>query len=115
MSLSDRLQQLEQRQGNVNLSGIRGGDSPASITGKARVSLFPATRYGIVDGELVEVLGQDDFPGMSPVLWCSDITTGTYVPVPTREVKHFATAGQALQALQNQIRGGYAKTDMSIR
>lgn len=103
MSLSDRLQQGQQ--GQLGQLRQTGEFSPqAQITGKPRVSLFPATRYGIVDGELVEVLGQDDIPGMSPVLWCSDISTGTYVPIPTRDVKHFATAGQALQALQN-LRG----------
>lgn len=102
MSLSERAQVMETRQQGQQATG-RLGNEAQTIQGKPRVSLFPATRYGIVDGEIVEVLGQDDIPGMSPVLWCSDINNGAYVPVPFREVRHFATAGQALQALQNQL------------
>lgn len=106
MTLQDRMNQADRqttatRTGSEYIAG-------ASAQGKPRVSLFPATRYGIVDHEIVEVLGQDDIPGMSPVLWCSDLTTGAYVPVPIREVRHFATAGQALQALQAELK--YSKT-----
>lgn len=105
MSLQERMNQTDRQ---TSVTRNTGSESLAGSPGKPRVSLFPATRYGIVDHEIVEVLGQDDIPGMSPVLWCSDLTTGAYVPIPIREVKHFATAGQALQALQNELT--YGKT-----
>lgn len=93
-------QRAQQQTGGLNLGPQAGREQIQG--GKPRVSLFPQTRYGIVDGELVEVLGQDDIPGMSPVLWCADLKTGAYVAIPIREVRHFATAGQALQAFQQQ-------------
>lgn len=110
MTLDQRAQQ--QGTGNLNL-GPQAGRETNAIAGKPRVSLFPQTRYGIVDGELVEVLGQDDIPGMSPVLWCADLKTGAYVAIPIREVRHFATAGQALQAFQRQQETLYTGSNLN--
>lgn len=105
MGLQDRAQQFEQslRQRAAGVKGYPEGEIPLqAIPLKSSASMFPQTRYGIVDGEVVEVHAQDDIPGMSPVVWASSINTGIYAPVPTGQCPHFATAGQAYQALQNQ-------------
>lgn len=109
MSLEDRarqfeaLQQQRRQQGSVGYGAGGGNDaSLQAVPSITTAAMFPQTRFGIVDGKVVEVHAQDDIPGMSPAVWCSDIVTGAYAPVPTSQVRHFATAGQAYQALQNQ-------------
>lgn len=112
MSLQERAQQFDQalRQRTAgNVKGYAGEDGALPVTPiKAPASMFPQTRFGIVDGEVVEVHSQDDIPGMSPVIWVSSIKTGTYAPVPTGQCPHFATAGQAYEALQQQRNLGSA-------
>ena len=54
--------------------------------------------FAIVDGELVNVLGTTDIPGMSPAYWCSD-SQGISAPVSFREARIFTTAQEALQVL----------------
>lgn len=111
MGLHERAQQFDQqlRQRTAGqVKGYAGEDLPVTALPKSSASMFPQTRYGIVDGEVVEVHAQDDIPGMSPVVWASSINTGIYAPVPTGQCPHFATAGQAYQALQSQRNLGAA-------
>ena len=68
--------------------------------GKSQVlSEFRPSRWGIVDQQLVEVLGTQETPGMSLTALCSDPITGHTAPVSLREARIFATPGQALQIL----------------
>jgi hypothetical protein len=89
MGLRDRLQRFLDGQTQARKGGT---DTPTTPT------LFPQMRYGIVDGEIVEVHGQGDIPGMSPVLWVSGINDGVYTPVPITDCQQFSTASQALLA-----------------
>lgn len=63
------------------------------------IQLAPREYFAIVDGELVNVIGTTDVPGMSPAYWCAD-SNGTSAPVSVLEAKIFTTAQQALQFLQ---------------
>lgn len=72
---------------------------------KAPVSLFESPRWGIVDGELVEINGIDpDRPGMSPAYLCSDPKNGWSAFVSIRETRYFNTPSQALDAMSTMGR-----------
>ena len=76
MSLRDRAQQHD---------AARAGQPSETLTPKTPVSLFDQPRWGIVDGELVEINGVTDVPGMSPCYLCSDGKDGWSALVPFRE------------------------------
>ena len=63
MGLRDRAQQHD-RTAPARLAANRDPEDPGS--------LFDQPRWGIVDGELVEINGVTDVPGMSPAYLCSD-------------------------------------------
>jgi hypothetical protein len=96
MGLRDRAQQHD-----IARAGTPGGESQ---TPKTPVSLFDQPRWGIVDGELVEINGVTDVPGMSPAYLCSDGKEGWSALVPFRETRYFNTARQAIDALQTMGR-----------
>lgn len=95
--LRERALQLEQRQG-----GGKGSTATQEQSSKTPVTLFSEPRpFGIVDGELVEILGVTDIPGMSPAYICSD-EQGWSAPVPFRETRIFTNPRHALGVLQKQ-------------
>jgi len=91
MSLRDRAQQHD---------AARAGQPSEPMNPKTPVALFDQPRWGIVDGELVEINGVTDVPGMSPVYLCSDGKEGWSALVPFRETRYFNTARQAIDAMQ---------------
>ncbi len=98
MSLQNRAQQV-------------GTDEPRHLGGKRQlseaaeakqpISLAATPLFAIVDGELVNVLGTTDIPGMSPAYWCSD-RQGISAPVSFREARVFTTAQEALGVLEQE-------------
>jgi hypothetical protein len=64
------------------------------------IELFRGPIYGIVDGQLVNVIGVTDLPGMSLAYICADPDEGWTAPVPFSETRIFPTLTRAaLQAL----------------
>jgi hypothetical protein len=78
--------------------------TPEGMQPKTPMALYDTPRFGIVDGELVEINGVTDVPGMSPVYLCSD-NQGWSALVPFRETRFFNTARQAIDALQKMGAG----------
>jgi hypothetical protein len=95
MGLRDRAQKHD---------ADRAGQPAETLTPKTPVSLFNEPRWGIVDGELVEINGVTDVPGMSPAYLCSDGKEGWSALVPFRETRYFNTIRQALDAMQTMGR-----------
>jgi len=104
MSLQDRAQRQFSGSGHY----IQGGSAQSAQLDPQKspspISLSPRDLFAIVDGELVNVLGTTDIPGMSPAYWCSDNNTGASAAVSAREAAVFTTAQQALQFLEQQRR-----------
>lgn len=75
-------------------------DNPAQI-GAIVTTNFAPSKWGIVDGEVVEAIGARETPGMSFTILCSDPITGITVPVPLNECPLFSTPGAAMAALKN--------------
>ena len=85
--LKDRAQQFIEKTRQARDKG----EQPSPIV------LAANPYFAIVDGELVNVLGTTDVPGMSPAYWCSDNDEGHSAPVSFLEARIFTTAQQALQ------------------
>ncbi len=101
MSLQHRAQQL----GRERQQNLRGPLTDPSEQVKQPITLTAGRElFAIVDGELVNVIGATDIPGMSPAYWCSD-NQGHSAPVSFRDARIFTNAQQALQVLE-QERGG---------
>lgn len=103
MSLKNRQQQ----QANQGQQMYPGGAGAATITGDSRAAM-PAQLVGgreyfsIVDGEIVNVVGTTDIPGMSLAWLCQSEEDGSTAPVSHKEAPLFTTAQRALQFLNEQ-------------
>jgi hypothetical protein len=99
MSLQNRAQQAGQAEERYQRSSAGTGTYE---TGKPSLTLTTGQQLvAIVDGELVNVIGGGDIPGMSPVFWCAD-DQGHPAPVSFREARIFTNAQQALQVLERE-------------
>jgi len=100
MSLRDRALKFEPK---------RGEESKVQNT----IATYNEPRpWGVVDGELVEILSQDsNIPGMSPGFWCRSDEDGTTAPVSFLDVKLYSNRSAADQA----IRGGLHTSSGSPR
>ncbi len=103
MSVKQRAQQYSQQHrhqgGNIGLKDNQTDVVPTAIS----TYQFPRP-WGIVDGELVEVMSQEtNIPGMSPGFWIrEDTTQGITAPVSYTEIQLFSNEGAARQALLAQ-------------
>jgi hypothetical protein len=95
MSLQNRAQQLGKQE------HYRSSSEAIQLEAKQPISLAATPLFAIVDGELVNVLGTTDIPGMSPAYWCSD-RQGISAPVSFREARVFPTAQEALGVLEQE-------------
>lgn len=58
--------------------------------------------FAVVDGEIVNVIGTTDIPGMSVAYWCQSDEDGSSAAVSHKEAPIFTTPQRALQFLQEQ-------------
>lgn len=100
MSLKNRQQQ----QG----MGAPGTAYPTSATMIADRATSPVQLVGgreyfaVVDGEILNVIGTTDIPGMSVAYWLQSDEDGSTAPVSHKEAPIFTTAQRALQFLNEQ-------------
>jgi hypothetical protein len=105
MSLKNRQERnAQQQQGQV---GTRQPGEWMSDTRTATpVQLVSGREYfAVVDGEILNVIGTTDIPGMSVAYWLQSDEDGTTAAVSHKEAPIFTTAQRALQFL-NEQRGG---------
>ncbi len=102
MSLKHRQQTGQQHQQFTQQLGNTGsgGDSQRQTS---PVQLQSGREFvAVVDGEIVNVIGTTDIPGMSPAYWCQSEEDGSSAPVSTKEAAIFSTPQRALQYLLQQ-------------
>lgn len=113
MSIKQRAEQHNQQRGfgGHQLGGQQGTtsqDQQTQATGTNQIRLFSQPWFGIVDGQLVEVLGVTDIPNMSLAYLCRDVEEGWSAPVPYSQVQLFPTLNQNViqQAMRQTAFGG---------
>jgi hypothetical protein len=101
---------LKHRQQNPGLGtltqgqqGQRGGMVDSTSAPSSPVRLIGGREYfSVVDGEILNVIGTTDIPGMSPAYWLQSDEDGSTAPVSVKEAPIFTTAQRALQYLNEQ-------------
>lgn len=105
MSLKNR-QERNARQQEANYGNASGG-AVIDTRAAAPVQLVSGQQlFAVVDGEIVNVIGTTDIPGMSVAYWCQSDEDGSSAPVSHKEAPIFTTPQRALQFLNEQQRGG---------
>lgn len=100
MSLKTRQQQ----QANQGQGGFQVGTGPMMADrATSPVQLVGGREYfAVVDGEILNVIGTTDIPGMSVAYWLQSDEDGSTAPVSHKEAPIFTTAQRALQFLNEQ-------------
>jgi hypothetical protein len=101
MSLRKRQEQQQQNQQTYGRQS--GGVMTQETQGASPVRLIGGREYfSVVDGEILNVIGTTDIPGMSPAYWLQSDEDGSTAPVSVKEAPIFTTAQRALQFLNEQ-------------
>ena len=103
MSLKHRQQNQGQQLGQGQLAQRNAGTMDSTSAPSSPVRLIGGREYfSVVDGEILNVIGTTDIPGMSPAYWLQSDEDGSTAPVSVKEAPIFTTAQRALQYLNEQ-------------
>lgn len=108
MSLKNRQERNRQQLEQQTTTGY--GNLATETRAAAPVQLVSGREYfSVIDGEIVNVIGTTDIPGMSLAWLCQSDEDGSVAPVSHKEAPLFTTAQRALQFLNDQRGGGPMK------